>query len=310
MDLNELMVFARVAQTGSFTRAAALLELPKSTVSRRVAALERRLGARLIQRTTRRMTLTEAGRVYLAHSERALAETEAAERAVGLLQSAPRGLLRVAAPANLGPMIGPLVADYLRTWPEVELDLMCASRSVDLIEEGFDLALRLGVVRDAALVARPLFDAPSRLVASPDYLQRRPPPRTPQALSGHPCVAIGSGPFHRMLPLSLGQRTVRVPIRGPLKVNDFDILREAALAGTVIALLPDWRCVSDVEAGRLCPVLPHWRGPVVPMTVVYHGARALPPHAAAFVALLAARLPEHPAMRPMQSAAREDAPQV
>jgi DNA-binding transcriptional LysR family regulator len=304
MDLNALRVFAKVAQAGSFTRAAALLDLPKSTVSRRVAALERRLGARLIQRTTRRMTLTEAGRACYAHCERALAEAEAAERAVGHLQGAPRGLLRVAAPSNLGPLIGPLVAEYLRQWPEVEIDFVCANRSVDLIEDGFELAIRLGEIGDEALVARGLLAAPSVLVASPEYLAQHGAPMVPQALADHRCSAIGSGPFHRSLPLSRDQRLIQVPIRGPIKVNDFDILREAALAGLGIVLLPTWRCIADLTSGRLCQVLAEWTPPVVPMYVVFRGNSTMPPHARAFVELLVSRLPNHPAMQPIRSAGR------
>jgi DNA-binding transcriptional LysR family regulator len=300
MDLNELQVFAHVVQAGSFTRASDSLRMPKSTVSRKVAALERRLGARLLQRTTRRMMLTEAGRAYFAHCQRVLAEAEAAERAVGHLQRAPRGVLRVAAPANLGQLLGPLVVEYLRTYPEVELVLACANRSVDLIEEGFDLAIRLGRVADSSLVARGLFGVPSMLVASPDYRQRRGVPSRPEDLAAHPCMAIASGPFHRNLQLKKGSRVVRVPIRGPLNVDDFDILRQAASSGLGIALLPAWRCSDDVASGRLEQLLTQWAAPVVPMHVVHHGARAIAPSARAFVDLLMARLPHHPAMEPIE----------
>lgn len=300
MDLNELQVFAHVVQAGSFTRASESLRMPKSTVSRKVAALERRLGARLIQRTTRRMMLTEAGRAYFAHCQRALQEAEAAERAVGHLQRAPRGLLRVAAPANLGQLLGPLVAEYLRTYPEVELALVCSNRGVDLIEDGFDLAIQLGRIADSSVVARGLFGVPSMLVASPDYRERRGVPARPEDLREHPCLAIGSGPFHRNLQLTRGSRIVRVPIRGPLNVDDFDILRQAALGGLAIALLPSWRCAEDVASGRLEQHLAQWTAPVVPMHVVHHGARAIAPHARAFVDLLMTRLPQHPAMVPIE----------
>jgi len=310
MDLNELLVFAHVAQAGSFTRASASLAMPKSTVSRKVAALERRLGARLIQRTTRHMTLTEAGRAYFSHCQRVLLEADAAERAVGHLQRSPRGLLRVAAPANLGLLLGPLVAAYLRTYPEVELALVCSNRNVDLIEDGFDLAIQLGPIADSSLVARSLFGVPSMLVASPDYRERRGVPARPEDLPAHPCLAIGSGPFYRSLHLTRGSRVVRVPIKGPLKVNDFDILREAALGGLGIALLPSWRCADDLASGRLEQLLGQWVAPVVPMHVVHHGARAIAPHARAFVDLLTARLPQHPAMVPVEQRPLAASPRV
>ena len=138
MDLNEILVFAKVAETGSFSAAARKLDMPKSTVSRKIADLEQRLGARLIQRTTRRLSLTDAGRAYFEHGARIVAELEEAERAVGNLQDGPRGKLRVTAPLNFG-FLGAIAAAYLARYPEVELELVCTDRVVNLVEEGFDV---------------------------------------------------------------------------------------------------------------------------------------------------------------------------
>src|SRR6478735_9300066 len=155
MDLNEILVFARVVDAGSFSAAARLLEMPKSTVSRKVAELEERIGARLLHRTTRKLGLTDAGRIYYEHSARIVAEIEEAEEAVSRMESAPRGLLRVTAPLSFN-MLGSIVAEYLRRHPDVQVDLSCTDRAVDLVEERFDLGIRVGQLADSSLVARPL----------------------------------------------------------------------------------------------------------------------------------------------------------
>ena len=159
MDLNEILVFAKVAETGSFSAAARKLDMPKSTVSRKIADLEQRLGARLIQRTTRRLSLTDAGRAYFEHGARIVAELEEAERAVGNLQDGPRGKLRVTAPLNFG-FLGAIAAGYLARYPEVELELVCTDRVVNLVEEGFDVAIRARAL--ARLVADRAQPGPGR----------------------------------------------------------------------------------------------------------------------------------------------------
>src|SRR5262249_42875187 len=140
MDLNQVLVFARVVQAGSFTAASKALGMPKSTVSRKVSELEERLKSRLLQRTTRKLSLTEVGRTYYDYCERIVGEIEAAERAVSSLQETPRGLLRVTAPVNV-PFLGPIVSDYMKRYPEVRLELLCTARLVDLVEERFDLGI-------------------------------------------------------------------------------------------------------------------------------------------------------------------------
>jgi DNA-binding transcriptional LysR family regulator len=150
MDLNEIVVFARVVQAGSFTRAARELGMPKSTVSRKVAELEERLGSRLLQRTTRKLSLTDVGRTYHEHCARIVSELEEAERAVSSLQGKPRGLLRVTAPVNMS-FLGPIIGDYLKRYPEVQLELFCTQRSVDLVEERYDVGIRAGSLADSTL---------------------------------------------------------------------------------------------------------------------------------------------------------------
>src|ERR1041385_2742920 len=166
MDLNEIAVFTRVVQAGSFTAAARLLGMPKSTVSRKVAELEERLDARLLQRTTRKLSLTDAGRTYFDYGVRIVHEIEAAESAVGSLQDKPRGLLRI----SIGPgsaYLGPIIADFMKRNPEVQLEVLSSNRIVDLVEERFDLAIRAGALADSSLVARKLGEVTWFLVATP-----------------------------------------------------------------------------------------------------------------------------------------------
>src|SRR5690606_543458 len=155
MDLNDMAVFVRVVQAGSFVGAARALGMPKSTVSRRISDLETHLGARLLQRTTRRLNLTDVGEIYYRHASRIVTEVEDAERAVTLMQDSPRGLLRITAPLNFG-YLGPVVASFLARYPDVQVELVCADRVVDLVHEGFDLAIRAGRLRDSSLISQSL----------------------------------------------------------------------------------------------------------------------------------------------------------
>ncbi len=170
MDLNEMLVFTRVVQGGSFTSAANELGMPKSSVSRKVAELEERLKTRLLQRTTRKLSLTDVGRTYFDYCARIVSEIEDAERAVSSLQDAPRGLLRITTLIN-ATFLGPIVSDYMRRYPEVQVELFSTSRRVDLVEERYDLAIRAGALPDSSLIARSLGSVSWLFVATPAYLE-------------------------------------------------------------------------------------------------------------------------------------------
>jgi DNA-binding transcriptional LysR family regulator len=288
-DLNEIVVFARVAQAGSFSAAARALDMPKSTVSRKVAELEERIGARLIQRTTRKLSLTDAGRIYFAHAARIVGEIEAAAEALGRVQTEPRGPLRVTAPLAFR-MLGPIVATYLVHHHEVQVELVCTDRRVDLVEEGFDLAIRAGALDDSSLVARRLGQFKRVLVAAPGYCKQHGTPRAPADLAKHTCLTFGGGarPAEWTLFSDGKKATVRVASR--LTVNDFDILRAAAHAGLGIAALPDFTCADDVEAGRLRRVLPDWHAAATPVHALYPTARHLSPKVTRFMEVLQERL--------------------
>lgn len=282
MDLNELLVFAKVAQAGSFIGAARELGMPKSTVSRKVAELESRLGARLLQRTTRTLSLTDSGQAYYRHAARIVEEIEQAERAVTRMQQAPRGLLRVTIPLNFG-FLAPMVAAFMKRYPEVRVELVGADRVVDVVEEGFDLAVRTGALRDSSLIARPLGELQNFMVASPEFLRRAGTPRAPQELSQLDCLMFGTGAGRTSWQLERDGATVMVHVQRRFLVNDLDFLQEATRSGLGIALVPLFRCIDDLRNKQLRRILPEWHSPSIPLHALYPSTRHLSPKVKAFI---------------------------
>ncbi|MBX3193202.1 MAG: LysR family transcriptional regulator [Labilithrix sp.] len=275
-DLNALQVFVKVVQTGSFTGAARTLGMPKSTVSQRVSELEERLGARLLQRTTRRLSITDQGRVYYDHCARIFTEIEEADRAVTSLQESPRGLLRITVPAST-QFLGPVLTDFLGRCGGVQLDVLCTDRFVNLVEESFDIAIRAGALSDSTLMARNLGTLHFLPVASPRYLKKHGRPRSPRDLAKHRCLVFSVGPHPRVWRLSHGDEKREVTLTPALAVNDLDILHDAVIGGVGIAILPTYRCVDDLDAKRLERVLPDWEAPSEPIHALYPSGRHLSP---------------------------------
>jgi DNA-binding transcriptional LysR family regulator len=264
------------------------LGVQKSGISRRISQLEERLSSRLLQRTTRKLSLTEEGRVFHDHALRVLAELDETERALSGLRAVPRGILRVTAPLSFG-LLGAPVAAFLRRHRDVQLELVCTDRVVDLVEEGFDVAIRAGKLLDSSLVARRLGTLPRSLVASPEHLKRRKPPKAPGEVLDHPCLVFGSrtGAVWR---LESGAQKVDLKIQGRLAVNDLDLLRALTVSGLGIALLPHLGCADAIASGRLVRVLPEWTSEENPIHAVYPSSRHLSSKVRAFVDFLAARL--------------------
>lgn len=279
MDLNELVVFVRVVQAGSIRGAAEALGMPKSTVSRKLIALEERLEARLLQRTTRKLGLTDVGRIYYDHGVRIVTDVENAERAVRSRHETPRGLLRVTAPLNLA-YLGPLFGDYLRRYPDVRLELSANARVVDLVEERFDVGIRAGRLEDSSLVARSLGAITRLLVATPAYLKKRGRPRRPSDLKKHDCLLFGSD---ATLTLTRDKRREDVSLSPRLLVTDMDVLESALKDDLGIAVMPALLCEKAQRAGRLERVLPGWSPPSTPLHVVYPSARHLSPTVRSFI---------------------------
>ncbi len=276
-DFNALQVFVKVVQTGSFTAAARAFAMPKSTVSQRVAELEEQLGARLLQRTTRKLSLTDAGRIYHGHCVRIVAEIEEAERAVTSLQQRPRGLLRVTVPASTQFLFSSVFADFLLENDGVQLEVLSTDRLVDVVEESFDLAIRAGSLSDSTLIARSLAPISFTLVATPQYLEKRGRPRTPQALTKHACLAFLVGARPNTWRFTRAGEPTEVEVTPVLSVNDLDLVHSAAVRGVGIAILPTHRCLEDLRAGRLERVLLEWDLPTAPMHAVYPSSRYLSP---------------------------------
>ena len=254
--LTEMAVFARVVETKSFSAAAVRLGLSKSGVSRYVTRLERALKARLLNRTTRHLALTEVGKTFYEHCARMLAEAEAAEQAVSKLYAAPRGVLRVTSPAAFGStQIAPGIPDLIARYPELSVQMLMNDRSVDIAEEGFDLAIRVTDRPPPNVVARKLMKVRWLTCAAPGYLKRHGAPRAPQDLKKHNCL------YYSFLESSLEWRfhsrqgDAKVRVAGNFTANNSEAIREAALKGLGIALLPTFLVTPDLEAKRLTQVL-------------------------------------------------------
>ncbi|MCH8037974.1 MAG: LysR family transcriptional regulator [Proteobacteria bacterium] len=290
-DLSAMAVFARVVEMESFSGAARALGLSKSAVSKRVGRLEDRMGLRLLNRTTRRLSLTEAGAAFYQGCRRVVAEAEAAERAVSRLASAPRGRLKVNAPMSFGVRhLAPALPDFMARYPELNVDLTLNDRVVDLVEEGFDLAIRIARLAESSLIARRL--APNRLVlcAAPSYLAAHGAPRAVEDLKDHACLLYSyqtAGDAWRLCGPG-GER--RLAVTGRLRINNGDALLAAALGGLGVALLPCFICGQDLRAGRLIQVLPAWSGPAdTAIAAVYPASRNLSPKVRVFVDFLTER---------------------
>lgn len=283
MDRNELVIFVRVVQAGSIRAAAEQLGMPKSTVSRKLIELEERLEARLIQRTTRKLGLTDIGRIYYDHGARIVTDIESAERAVRSQHETPRGLLRVTAPLNIA-FLGPIISTYLARYPEVRLELSANARVVDLIEEGFDVGIRVGPLVDSSLMAKPLGAAQWVLVATPTYLHQRGRPRSPSDLTRHDCLLFGS---QASLLLSRSDETEKVTLYPRLLVTDMDVLENALLSGLGIAAMPKFLCEAALRDLRLDAVLPDWQLPSTTVHIVYPSRRHLSPTVRSFIDHLA-----------------------
>lgn len=292
-DLNEMLVFARVVERGSFVGAARLLRLPKATVSRKVQALEQRLGARLLQRSTRRVEPTEAGRVLHAHCVRIFDEVAAAEAAVGHLHGAPRGVLRVSAPLVFGAaFLAPLVPHFLARHPGVRVDVTLDDLTDTVIAPGVDVVLRAGPLPDRRLAYRPLGSFTRMLYAAPTYLACRGEPDVPADLHGHDALVFGSedrdGRSRWML--TDGRRTEQIAVSAVLVANDPSFLVQAALAGRGIAKVPEALCREHVRTGRLRRVLSPWTGPSTALAALYPSRQALAPKVGVFLDFLSEQI--------------------
>lgn len=297
--LTGMAVFARVVECGGFSAAARSLGLSKSAVSKQVAALEERLGARLLHRTTRRMSLTEPGAAFLDACRLVLAEAEAAEAAVGALQAEPRGVLRVNAPMTFGTMhLSAAIPDFLARYPMLSVDLVLNDRFVDLVEEGFDVAVRIGELADSSLMVRRLAPMRRVLVASKAYLDAHGRPRTLADLSRFDCLsyAYSSTADEWRFDGPAGEESVRV--KGRLRANNGEALKAAAMAGMGIISAPTFIVGPELMAGRLERVLPAYEWRRAAIHAVWPPGRQPAPKVRAIVDFLARRFGPSPYWEP------------
>jgi len=270
-SLNDIAVFVRVVDSGSFTAAAERLGISKSVVSKYVTRLEDRLGARLLNRTTRRLSLTEAGRVFYERSRQGLADIEDAQAEVSRLQGEPRGTLRLNAPMSFGILhVAPALPEFLNLHPDVTVDMNLDDRIVDMIEEGFDVSVRISELPDSSLVARRLGPCRHAIVAAPAYLERRGTPRTPEELRDHNIITYryqeSAHEWHFLRP---GNKPISVAVSGSLMMNNSLAVREALLEGVGITRTPTFVVGKDIQEGRLIPVLREYQILEVTIFLVY-----------------------------------------
>lgn len=294
--LAALKAFARVAETRSFSAAARDLRLSKSLISRQVAALENDLGVRLFQRTTRSLTLTEAGLGYFENIARILSDLDAAQAAVTQMQATPRGKLRINAPMSFSILhLSPAIPDFLAQYPDIELDIVMNDRYVDLVDEGFDLGVRIGRLTDSSMVARKITPMKRVVCASPAYLEKYGTPQTPDDLRKHQCLCYSN--------LSLADewrfttpegKPWPVMVRGRLHANNGDALRAAALKGIGIGFLPSFIIGGDVQAAKLTSILEDYVPQDSAIYAVYPHARLLSPKVRSFVNFMIERFGQRP----------------
>lgn len=295
-DLNDMMFFARVVEAGGFMAASRVLGVPKSRLSRRVALLEEQLGVRLLQRTTRRLALTDIGSQYYQRCQAMLAEAEAAADAIASATAEPRGLIRVSCPELLAKgLLGPSLPRFLQRYPKVRVWLEATNRRVDLIEEGIDVALRVRhrVEDSANLVVRPLGTSQVILVASPALAAGLPPLLMPADLDGLPFLAMSRADGRQEWALLDQDGHVHhLQIDQPrLMTDDLIVLLDAALAGMGVAALPRMVCEAALKDGRLLRVLPGFDSPQGVLQAAYPTRRGLLPAVRAFIDFLVEDLP-------------------
>ena len=289
--LTEMEAFVRVVDLGGFTDAARKMGVSKSAVSKHVSALEARLGARLLNRTTRRVNPTEIGLAYYDRAARVLSEAQEADAMAASMQGTPQGELRISAPLSFGIRhLGPAVSDFLNAYPEVSARISLDDRFVELVAEGFDLAVRVGALPDSTLIARKLSETALLLVAAPDYLRRTGTPQTLDDLAEHELLHysnLASGHSWKLRGPGGDERQVRAT--GRLTINNGDALLRAACDGLGIALSPAFICADAMAEGRLVEVLPSARPTPLGIWAVYPAGRYTQPKLRAFVDFLAER---------------------
>ena len=289
-DLNDAALFAKVVEKSSFSGAARTLGVPVSSVSRKVARLEENLGTRLLHRTTRKLSLTDAGRTYHSMISKGLEQLEAASEAVSDLQGEPNGRIRFTTVPGVGRYAWNLIEDFMVEHPKVTVEIDLTERTVDMVEGGYDLALRAGALPDSSLISKRLLSSPFAMYAAPCYLERAGTPERVEDLSRHQCIVRGLSSRGVTWRLRSGRKQRDVAVSGRLAVTSVETVMRACTRGLGIAMLPVAMTGAFEERGRLTRVLPSWEGPSAGLWLVYPSRQHLSPTVRAMIDFLSERI--------------------
>lgn len=293
--LTSMRAFTRVVAHGSFSEAARELRLSRSAISKYILDLEAELGAQLLNRTTRSASPTDNGRTYYERCLAILAEVEDADRAAAQLQSQPRGMLRINAPMSFGTLhLGSAVADFMSLHSDLQIQLVLSDQQIDTVQEGFDLTIRIADVPSSSMISRRLVPARRIFCASPDYLQAHGVPKAPDDLRRHDCLSYGylSTGLQWKLTGRDGDHWIQAPWK--LCTNNAEVLRDAAVKGRGIALLPTFIIAPELRTGKLRPVLSKYKAPELSVCALYPPTRHLPAKVRLFIDFLVARFGNNP----------------
>ena len=282
--LDDVLIFVKVAQFESISKAARSLGMPISTVSRRLSVLESALGASLLRRTTRRMTLTAQGREYFNQCREPLVVIQEAERVLTQAQRKPEGALRLSVPVILSqdPFLD-FLSRFSKQHPRIQVDLFITNQYVDLVAENVDLAIRFGELRDSSVVATRLGKCVRYLVAAREYMKGRKPPSEPEDLRSYDCVMMNAKQNESDWDLVSGRRKVRVHVTGPMASRDCLSVSALVFRGHGVGLMPSTYCEAALERGELVRLLPRWTSPSIPVYAVYPSRKFVPPRVSAFI---------------------------
>ncbi|MCG9729856.1 LysR family transcriptional regulator [Shewanella sp. Isolate13] len=300
-QLGAMKAFVRVVQTGSFSAAAREQNTTQATISKKVAALESLLGAKLLTRSSRELSMTEVGAVYYENCVAIIAELDEAQAQVRSQQASPKGILRVTAPVVFGcQFIAPILGDFLKSYPEIKVDLMLSDKHVDLVAEGVDVAIRAKQLEDSSLVARHLFDNPLVAVASPQYLNRFGEPKAPSELKSHNCIVysmLKSVNIWHFEQTGGSVDDIAVPVSGNCRCDNGEAILQLALDGVGIAQLPTWMVDEHIEQGKLNRIMPNYLSHPLPFNAIYPQSRYVPLKVRCFIDYLKQRLAEDSSYR-------------
>ncbi|AQS40081.1 transcriptional regulator [Shewanella psychrophila] len=286
-NINDMLVFSEVIKAGSFTKAATVLNLPKSNISRKLTRLETHLGVRLIERTTRSIHLTEVGQIYLQHCQRIQEEVESAELCVDHLVESPRGQLKICVSVTIGQqIISKYLSDYIEQYPDVDVSLELTNRRIDLVEEGFDLAIRIGELEDSSIIAKYLGQLERKLCASPSLIDKHMLPFHPTDLAQLPCLFMTSGMPKNQWLLRQADILEQIQVKPKVELNDFLSLSHLCISGCGVTMLPSYLCDEAIDEGNLLHILPDWQCPPSKVYALYPSHKSITPKVRSMLSFL------------------------